>query len=247
MNLLLDIGNTRLKWLAAAELHAPLPSAQALAHAGAPAEALAALIGSWKGAVPQRVWLANVTGAAHNVALVAVVQQAWGLPVQLAASPAACAGWKSAYAEPSRLGVDRFLLMLALWRSHRAAFCVASAGTALTFDAVDASGQHLGGVIAPGLNALVAATLGSTRFATGSLEAGSNEGLGRTTEACVQLGAVHAAAGLLERLHLQHSGPATLAGGDAGHLLPLLKGGWQVQHDLVLQGLATYALTLSGQ
>lgn len=245
--LLLDIGNSRLKWIAAAALDAALPSAQAITHQGAPADAIAALAARWTGASPQAVCIAHVTGSAHEAALLQAVQQAWRCTPRFARSTDECAGLKSAYADPARLGIDRWLAMLALWTRTHAAFGVASAGTALTFDAVDASGQHQGGVIAPGLVPMIDATLGHTRFAVGNMAAAFDSGLGRDTEACVRQGALHAAAGLLDRLATRHVGPKVLAGGDASTLQAHLASPWQIEPDLVLHGLAAWARLASAR
>lgn len=245
--LLLDIGNSRLKWVLVADLAAPLAPAQAIPHQGAPAEALRQL----PGLDADAVCIAHVTGAAHEAALSAAAQQRWQVVPRFARSSATLAGLHSGYAEPTRLGVDRWLAMLALWAQQHSAFCVASAGTALTFDAVDAEGQHQGGVIAPGLSTMVAATLGHTRFAVDQDAAAAGGGfaaaLGRDTESAVRQGALHAAAGALERLGREHPGSKHLSGGDAGRLLPHLTGGWQAAPDLVLQGLAAWAALETGQ
>ena len=235
--LLLDIGNSRLKWIWVPSLDAPLPAAQALVHGGTPAMAVANI----PLAAVDAVFIAHVTGAAHEAAIIEAVQQKFGRAPQFARSSAECAGLKSAYAEATRLGVDRWLALLAQWTRARKAFCVASAGTALTFDAVDAQGQHLGGVIAPGLCAMIGATLGHTRFAVGDLGAGFEPGLGSNVEACVRQGALHAAAGLLDRLSARHPGTRVLAGGDAATLQPHLADVWQIEPDLVLHGLSAWA------
>jgi type III pantothenate kinase len=237
--LLLDIGNSRLKWVALAEAGAALPPAQAIAHAGAPADAVQALAAQWQGRKPNAVYLAHVTGRDHEAAIVQAVQQGFACTTHCARSLSECAGLKSAYAEPARLGVDRWLALLALWLRNRQAFGVASAGTALTFDAVDSTGQHLGGVIAPGLHGLISATLSNTRFAVNGRLGQFDDGLGTNTESCVQQGALHAAAGLLDRLASRYSGPKVLAGGDAKTLQPLLQTPWQLEPDVVLQGLAS--------
>lgn len=239
--LLLDIGNSRVKWTLLPALDAPLPSAKAIAHEGAPAAAIHALAAQVPASQCTAVFIAHVTGAAHEAAITQAVQTAFAVAPVFARSSAECAGLKNAYADPTRLGVDRWLAMLALWSSTHTAFCVASAGTALTFDAVDASGQHQGGVIAPGLAAMIDATLGHTRFAVGDIQLSYESGLGRDTEACVRQGALHASAGLLDRLASRHPGPPVLAGGDASVLAPLLTAPWQLQADLVLKGLAAWA------
>lgn len=239
--LLLDIGNSRLKWTLARDADAPLPPVQALAHEGAPALALHQLAATWQGAAPAALCIAHVTGATHEAALIEAAQAAFRITPRFARSSAQCAGLVSAYAEPTRLGVDRWLAMLALWSQQRRAFCVASAGTALTFDAVDANGQHLGGVIAPGLSAMIDTTLGRTRFAVGEMATAFDNSLGRDTETCVRQGALHAAAGLLDRLGTRHESLRVLAGGDAATLHPMLRDDWHIESDLVLQGLAAWS------
>ena len=64
---------------------------------------------------------------------------------------------KCAYADPSRLGIDRWIAVLAAYHLAPGGACVIDAGTAATFDAVDAHGRHLGGLIMPGPQLLAAA------------------------------------------------------------------------------------------
>ena len=59
-------------------------------------------------------------------------------------------GVRCAYADPARLGVDRWVAVLAAYHAAHGAACVLDAGTAVTFDAVAADGRHLGGLIFPG-------------------------------------------------------------------------------------------------
>ena len=64
-------------------------------------------------------------------------------------------GLTLSYDDPSKLGVDRFLAMLAaLERYPNSPLLVIDAGSAVTFDVIDAKGMHQGGLIMPGLKAL---------------------------------------------------------------------------------------------
>lgn len=237
MMLLLDIGNSRLKW--ATWDGRALGASSALEHGGDPAAALATL----PAMTPTAVWIAQVMGAKHEQNLASAIQARFGLAPKFARSHDQYLGLKCAYADASRLGVDRWLMLLAAWCEQRGACCVVSAGTALTFDAVDAQGQHLGGFIAPGLAAMLRATLGSTRFATFDLGADYSGGLGDDTEACVRQGAFLACVGAVDRGlgAADVSGPRFICGGDAATLLPQLGAGWQHRHDLVLEGLLVLA------
>ncbi len=69
--------------------------------------------------------------------------------IQIARTLAHCNGLRIAYAEPSRLGVDRFLAMLAAHNRVQAPALLVAVGTALTVDLLDADGRHRGGRIAP--------------------------------------------------------------------------------------------------
>jgi type III pantothenate kinase len=235
MMLLLDIGNSRVKW-AIADGDA-LRGGGSFPHDGSPADA----IGNAHLPRAQQAWVCNVTGALHEEQIAATLRDTYALEPRFARTAPSLDGLRSGYAEPQRLGVDRWLCMLALWTERRDAFCVASAGTALTFDAVDASGQHLGGVIAPGLSTMQSATLGSTRFAVAGTSMQYDDALGRDTEACVRQGALHAGAGLLDRLGARHAGAHVITGGDAEMLEPLLAARWELRPQLVLEGLLALA------
>ncbi len=232
--LLIDVGNSRLKW-ALADDHGIVTPAQALAHGGDPASVVELL------ALPAGVreaWIANVTGEAHGERLAAALSLRHRLSPRFARPVDGLQGLRIAYEDSSRLGVDRWLILLAGWSRQRGAACVVSAGTALTFDAVDAGGQHLGGVIASGLTTAQQAVLGATRFAAAGPAFQYSAGLGNDTEACVRQGALHACAGLIERLAARHGGEYRyLTGGDAETLRPHLSGDWLLVPDLVLEGL----------
>ena len=237
MILLLDVGNSRLKWATAESEQ--LQFGGSLVHGGDPAAGIEQLPAHPVNAV----WVANVTGNVLGDSLAAALQQRYGKSPQFARVCAERGGLRCAYAEPGRLGVDRWLCLLATWTRRRGAACVASAGTALTFDAVDSGGQHLGGTISPGLRAAQQAVLGSTRFAAAAPLDAYEEGLGRDTDACVRQGALHSAAGLLDRLSSRHgvSAPCYLTGGDAALLAPHLAGTWEQRPHLVLEGLLVLA------
>ncbi|MGH8506849.1 MAG: type III pantothenate kinase [Stenotrophobium sp.] len=239
MILLLDIGNSRLKWA----LHdgVALAAATAQIHGGDAAAAIAA--------IPARqvdaVWISQVLGTAHETEITAAVQRQFACAPHFARVQKKFSGLTVAYADTSRLGIDRWLMMLAAWRKTGTACCVVSAGTALTFDAVDAQGLHQGGFIAPGLTAMLDATLGNTRFAAAMPDAQYHAGLGADTEACVRQGAYLASLGAIERGLIAAGAPTQryLCGGDAPLLLPQLGGGWQHRADLVLEGLLELAQT----
>lgn len=238
MKLLLDIGNTRLKWALARD--GRFADVGALAHDGQPEAALARL----PEAAPQAIWIGHVVGAAHEPAFTNLLQARYGREPRFARAVPAWRGLRNAYAEPTRLGVDRWLVLVAAWAQRPGqAACVVDAGTALTADCIDAQGGHLGGFIAGGLDTQQRAVLGATRFATRPAEARYDGGLGRDTESCVRQGAMLACLGAIDRAAaLAGAGARRLiTGGDAPRLLPELAGGWEHRPQLVLEGLLALA------
>ncbi len=238
MKLLIDIGNTRLKWAFARDGQLGEPGAAV--HAGTPAQLAAELP-----AEPvDSIWIAHVTGASQEPALIEALRSRYGLTPQFARSTASWHGLKNAYREPERLGVDRWLAMIAAWHELQGPACVVDAGTALTADVIDASGQHLGGFIAAGLETQQRAILGSTRFATRDVGGTAfRDGLGNDTESCVRQGALLACVGAVERaakLAGEHA-RFLLSGGDAHHIQPMLSPRWSLRAHLVLEGLLALA------
>lgn len=230
MILLLDIGNTRLKWA----LAAPTLRVKAVVHEGDPAAALANLPVHGVSAVR----LAHVMGATQEKKLITAIRARWGCVPHIARSQGVADGLHSAYREPQRLGVDRWLMLRALWAESHKPFVVISAGTALTADVVDAQGQHLGGFIAPGLNALRGAVLGNTRFPVRARRLRAHAGLGRDTEQCVEQGVLLPALGAVDRAIAlaPNNARRILTGGDAPLLAAHLKQ-FSLRPHLVLEGL----------
>ena len=151
-------------------------------------------------------------------------------------------GLRNGYAEPLRLGADRWLAMIAAWADTPADCIVVDAGTALTVDAIGADGQHRGGIIAAGLQTSEKAVLGATRFPTRQTPLTVHAGLGLDTEACVRQGAMLSALGAIDRASAQLPGARrVITGGDAQVLHPHLGGDWKLRPCLVLEGLLLVA------
>ncbi|MGH8519514.1 MAG: type III pantothenate kinase, partial [Panacagrimonas sp.] len=184
--------------------------------------------------------IVSVAGPAHELAINKTCLARWHHAPHHARSEAERDGLRNGYAQPQRLGADRWVAMLAGWKlAGRSAFVIADAGTALTVDVVDAGGRHLGGIIAAGLQTSEKAVLGATRFPVRDTPLPEHAGLGLDTEACVRQGAMLSALGAIDRAAaLVPSGACRLlTGGDATRLLPHLIGRWDSRPHLVLEGL----------
>ncbi len=249
MILLVDIGNTRIKW---ARLDGGvLGRCHAAAHHGwRAADHARHLFGSRPR--PRRMLVASVAGAKVNRILAAAAQRAQ-VRVQFVQVPRQAGGVTVGYAEPWRLGVDRFVAAVGAQQLFRGiAVCVVGVGTAMTIDLVSARGRHLGGVIIPApelmVETLLDRTHGIRRRARGG--APGRAGLfGRSTRAGIVLGARYAAAALIDRaveeaLPLVGRAPlVVLTGGEAPAVRPLLRSRHVGVPDLVLRGLAVLAQT----
>lgn len=242
--LLLDIGNSRVKAARANPTLAQIEALPATAHDGVIDMALAAYDEAGR---TGPVWVSHVLGPEREVQIAHAIQSRWNQAPRFARTSSNLGDLRNAYREPERLGVDRWLVMLAAWQTERRALVVVDAGTALTADVVDASGQHQGGFIAAGLQTAQRAVLGATRFATRDLHAVFDGGLGRDTEACVRQGAMLACLGAVDRA-ATIAGPGAsrwITGGDAETLLPYLSGNWQHRPMLVLEGLLAMARSMN--
>jgi type III pantothenate kinase len=236
---LLDLGNTRLKM-------APLVKAgrgelTALVHADDDFEsALRAHFDAHDG---DEAWLASVAPLDTTSHLRSLLQDL-GMEVQRVHTRASLGRLKIAYAEPSRLGVDRFLAMLGAVAREDGPWLLASAGSALTVDVLGRDGQHRGGLIAP-MPAQMRSAL-ATRFAQLDVPEGSAADFGCDTADAIASGARAAALGLLEHSFRRASAllgkaPTVLVGGgNAEWLLQADVPGAQAAPGLVLDGMARY-------
>lgn len=240
--LLLDLGNTRLKWALADGRHWHAHGA-----VGWQDDVAATLARDWQPLpAPSAVFGASVVGATREALVAAGVTAAFGTPTRWLRTPASACGVRNAYAEPQRLGVDRFLAMVAARVDGMAPCVLAGVGTALTLDALAADGRHLGGLIAPAPRLMQQSLLGATAQVRPTHAGRIVEAADNTADAVVS-GCWLAAAALIERFATRMA-PALggspllrLGGGDAGTLLPLLERPAQVAHDSVLHGLAAWA------
>ena len=172
----------------------------------------------------------------------------WDIKVQKVNSLKKQFGLINAYENVSSLGSDRWCAMLGGLHQSNSAFIVINAGSALTVDVVNEVGQHLGGYIVPGIN-MMKKSLG-LHTAQVQVDSTSNVladlSLGRSTEECVESGIhllmVKYIEAIYEKASLDMKGCQTyVSGGDAKSIAALLSFNSDVVPDLVLRGLAVIA------
>lgn len=240
MTLLVDIGNTRIKW--ARRSPAGLARGGCRLHRG---RSLAAVLDSAWGEVsaPGSVVFANVASPAAAEALRAWCRAHWQCEPREIRPTAFALGVQNAYAEPARLGVDRWAALVGAFCEYGATspLCVIDCGTAITLDVVTVEGRHRGGLILPGAGLMRQSLYRDTR---GIPDEGAAAPvlLGTDTRSCVSSGVHHAVLGAL-RLALDEIGQAhaglrcILTGGDAAELAAHLDRDAQLDPDLVLRGI----------
>lgn len=233
----LDLGNSRLKWRLS-----DASSRQEGALANSDFEPSRFL----PNAAVQRVRISAVAGDAFLEPLLQACRQRWHLEPEVAVVQEYCAGIRQGYRDSARLGVDRWLALLAAYNHVNGACVVVSCGTALTVDLVTAEGEHLGGYIVPGLEMMRMALFSGTHAVKlPQLDATPDLAPGRDTGAAVSHGLLIMVTGLVTRAldSLRARGEVSglvLTGGDGERLLPFWPASTKTQYlpNLVLDGLA---------
>ncbi|WGS88185.1 type III pantothenate kinase [Methylomonas sp. UP202] len=235
MILLVDLGNSRLKWALAVDGKVGDLHAVDYRQAGFAAW----LRRQWQiYATPDCIGVAAVGAPAVLDDVLSVAQSLWrGVAIVKPLSTASSAGVVNAYRFPDKLGIDRWLALLAARRDYPGQWCVVDCGTAITLDLLSEDGRHQGGLIAPGVSLMK----GVLAFGTEVLplvERQADFGLGMTTEAAIDSGVLSAAIGLIEATLIRHPHYRLLmCGGDAELLQGLLTVEAVVDVKLVLKGL----------
>lgn len=246
MILLLDVGNARIKWVCfSKQLGFHQYGASAYASEGAWSQICAIWTQFER---PTRVVIANVAGDEIYNRIAIWSKQEWARSPQSLRVDDKSHGIHIAYADPAKLGIDRWLAMLGGSSQCDMPFCVADCGTAITLDGVDAEGAHLGGMIIPGLTlmrkSLVSATNGIDLV---SAPNASKHMLADNTSMAVLTGSIHAAAGTIERCvsmitkNLNRCVVLFITGGDAAEIQQYLTIKCHIDPLLVHKGMIMIA------
>lgn len=239
MNVLVDVGNTRIKWCV--ENDEVLEQVEAIVHK--PADFIVKLRQSWlKLDKPQKVAIACVSKNAIADQIIELASDLWpGVGVLVAKSSAQGFSVVNAYQQPEKLGVDRWLGLIALRHYYPGDSCVVDCGTAITIDVLNQEGLHLGGLITPGLQLMKRALFQGTADLS-CVEQVYQTGLSDFTESAIYTGTLFAAAGLIEKTinDLIRCQTLVLTGGDALLIAQVLNVNSIVDLDLILKGLALY-------
>ncbi|MGY6274174.1 type III pantothenate kinase [Methylomonas sp. MgM2] len=239
MNLLIDIGNSRLKW--SVEDKGTLIKARCSDYRQP--DFLNNLRSCWQTLpMPEKIAIASVSAKSATSIVIECCKTLWPNAGMLIAHSAGDAfGVTNAYGSPEKLGVDRWLALIAARRHYVGDVCVVDCGTAITVDALRSDGRHLGGLICPGLATMKKALA----FDTAELSFNTQPyrtGLAAETNAAIANGVLQAAVGLVSYVMQNFTSNylLVLTGGDAEILAAALAMPAVVDVDLVLKGLSIY-------
>lgn len=268
MTLLVDVGNSALKWAVSAN-DGSLGVSHIQLHRGL--SALATLLAEqWRGILMPgaAVVACNVAGpevaaGVEDAAQALQLQAVRWLRTQQSFEGGSIA-LINGYKDPAQLGADRWHCMLgacAAANAQRAAgpFVVVNAGTATTVDCIEAAraeaadarfrGKFIGGMIAPGVRLMLESLARQTARlpAADANRADNTADFPDNTDAAIVSGVLDAQAGLIERVcqrlaaRLQTEPRLVLSGGHAEALSARLSRAADIEHNLVLRGLALRA------
>ncbi len=191
------------------------------------------------------IWVSSVAGGDSEAELIEMLQQQWNVAPWFARTPAATGELRNSYADPTRMGVDRWLAMLGARARSDKRLCVVDAGSALTIDLVSASGQHEGGYIIPGPALMERALLLDTDRVRFADDVSYNLAPGVSTAEAVRHGIALAQVGSVSTVldSCASEPPVLMFCGGAGEVLQqLLDRGGELAPDLVFEGLEIMAV-----
>ena len=238
-SLLIDIGNSYLKWAVKSE--------QGFVFGGrckSRLESIDALFtGQFKALKPDNMFIACVGDKSIWLTLREKAKACWAIEAELLLSPAMGCGITNAYADHTKLGADRWAAMVAAFDVTSGPVCVVSSGTAVTVDVINRDGKHLGGYIIPGYSLMQECLQQRTQMEiVHNIMPSVQYELGQSTEACIQQGVTAAVTSFVDAVFatLQARLPGIeliLTGGDAERLHNQLGCESNIDPHLVLQGL----------
>lgn len=242
--LAIDIGNTRLKW---AQYAVAQPGAALLAHGAVFLETIDRLADDeWQALAAPSAMLGCVVAGDAVKRRVEEQLELWELEPRWVVPSARAGGVVNGYDHPLRLGADRWVALIGARQRVLASAAarpalVVMVGTAVTVDALDASGRFLGGLILPGFGLMLKAL----EMGTAGLKVPTGEVVDfpTNTSDALMSGGAHAIAGAIERVHAKLSAHAgappmlLMTGGAAVKLAPIVELRFETVESLIFDGL----------
>jgi len=243
--LLLDVGNSRLKWGVLDK--GSISRTGHISQNTIREQGLSALTSKLPRHV-DTVFASNVAGTSYATRLSGVISMHCGCDIRFARTEKQACGITNSYRQPRRMGVDRWVAMIGAWSECEAASIVVDAGTAVTIDAIDDDGQHLGGQILPGVSLMADALAEKANDIPNvgqrvSKAASGLDMFASNTARAIEQGIMNAIVGAIERAawaveEIGSDPTIVLTGGDASRILKSIEDEVLHRPHLVLHGLA---------
>ncbi|MCW9014772.1 MAG: type III pantothenate kinase [Gammaproteobacteria bacterium] len=241
--LVVDIGNTRIKW--------GIWDADGLSPVGAEdyhADRLASDMEQWFGSVKpqQAIFVSSVASQEVNAVVNQWFEVHWQQSAVFVKTQPSQLGVVNSYQQAEQMGVDRWVAMLAARAMYPGqAICIIDAGTAVTVDILAADGQHLGGLIMPGM-ALMRQSLYQRASALRNM-AGNEVELANNTADAVHSGCLALLGNGLSGLYRKFAGKidgelvCLITGGDGKKIAENTELDCYLEPNLILYGLRLIA------
>ena len=252
--LLIDAGNSSLKWSILKNQH--LSEQQSCFYSEHTAIQQFKKLLENKASSCDHILMVSVQGTEFNQKARQIAQE-HSLSFRQIKSVQSLAGVTNAYDEPHKLGTDRFVAMIAAYHlnneQQQKACIIIDSGTATTIDAVDANGNHLGGLILPGIDLCSSSLLQNTQqLALWGKAKNQTEFkpklFSKNTIDAIGSASIFGLSGAIQQICLNMekairqedkniSITKFLCGGSAELLLPFMDSDFHLQKDLIMLGL----------
>ena len=243
MNLLIDIGNTRIKWVYS--MSALLGSPYSLAYGSSSLDSIISEMDLHIAKVAC-VYRSCVATQVFTDSFMYVLYELLGSSIYKVQTLNNTFGLSVCYDEVASFGVDRWLAMLGAYGKFKSAFLVADLGSAVTIDFVSQKGKHLGGTISPGIIKMyssLASCSGLPLFEFNDIAEYSENGFCCNTQDAIRTGVTLSVSSLLNHKAklankmLDNALELILTGGDAELVRPLLTDNWIIEPTLMFEGM----------
>lgn len=249
MNLLIDIGNSRIKWCLHDNMENKFVSVGAMSYDKPVLKEL--FCEHWNHlASPNRVLVSNVSGLDIAKKLDVWIKKVWQVNTEYVKSEAYSYGVGNAYLDTSKLGVDRWMAIVAAWhryQRYQEDICVVDCGTAMTIDGISKSGQHLGGLIIPGYAMMQKVLANNTSDINTVRTTSPSFNFSNSTEQAVNNGCCLAMLATIDRVVTSMKNGSNgqvrciITGGNAELLIEDLTDKFEYDPNLVLHGLTIFS------
>lgn len=238
--LLLDQGNTRVKWALVSSATAKFEYQNSLSETTFAATDFIDQLNT----LPKfsQAYLASVGNPQLKSELCNIMEAEFCIPCVELETQAQSYQLTNSYSVPQQLGIDRWLNMLAAFKQYQTAVMVVSLGTATTIDIVSADGKHQGGFILPGISMMNASLKNETANKNIAVQlAGiSDLGLANNTQLATAKGVLLSQVASIEKIYQNNQAQSLqliLTGGHAQLLEPLISIPYQLEYDLIFKGM----------